>query len=51
LVELNKIEDLKNITEKVSDSSYPSPKNNTFTSEKMVKKTIDLYHQLLSTSS
>ena len=51
LVELNKIEDLKNITEKVSDRSYPSPKSNTFTSEKMIKKTIDLYHQLLSTSS
>ena len=51
LVELNNIDALRDTTEKVSTPNYQNPKDNIFTSEKMVQQTIDLYHQLLSTPS
>ena len=51
LVELNNIDALRDTTEKVSSPNYQNPKDNIFTSEKMVQQTIDLYHQLLRTPS
>ena len=51
LVELNNIDHLIDITKKVSNPNHQIPKDNIFTSEKMVQQTIDLYHQLLSTPS
>ena len=48
LVKLGDINQLKERVIKISDTNYPYPKENTFTSEKMINKTLDLYNQLLS---
>ena len=48
LVKLGDIKQLKERVIKISDTNYPYPKENTFTSEKMINKTLDLYNQLLS---
>ena len=48
LVKLGDINQLKDRVIKISDTNYPYPKENTFTSEKMINKTLDLYNQLLS---
>ena len=48
LVNLGDIKQLKERVIKISDTNYPNPKENTFTSEKMINKTLDLYNQLLS---
>ena len=45
LVELNNKEDLKNTTISVANSKN-LPLKNTFTSEKMINKTINLYEQI-----
>ena len=45
LVELNNKEDLKNTTISVANSKN-LPLKNTFTSEKMITKTINLYEQI-----
>ena len=50
-MELNNLDALRDTTEKVSSPNYQNPKDNIFTSEKMVEQTIDLYHQLLRTPS
>ena len=48
LVELNNIELLKEKVIKLSKKSHRTPEDNTFTSDRMIEETIDLYYQLLS---
>ena len=45
---LNDIESLKEKVIRISKKDHPLPKENSFTSKKMIKETINLYHQLLS---
>jgi hypothetical protein len=47
-VELNNIELLKEKVIKLSKKSHRTPEDNTFTSDRMIEETIDLYYQLLS---
>ena len=47
LVELNNIDFLKEKVLKLSKKSHRKPEDNTFTSNRMIKETIDLYNQLL----
>ena len=49
LVPLGNINALEEKVIKVSDKNYLTPKENVFTSERMINETINLYHQLLST--
>ena len=48
LVYLNDIESLKQKVIKISNKEHPLPKENSFTSNRMIEETINLYHQLLS---
>ena len=48
LVYLNDIESLKQKVIIISNKDHPLPKENSFTSNRMIKETINLYHQLLS---
>ena len=48
LVCLNDIESLKEKVIRISKKDHPLPKENSFTSNKMIKETINLYHELLS---
>ena len=48
LVYLNDIESLKQKVIIISNKDHPLPKENSFTSYRMIKETINLYHQLLS---
>ena len=48
LVELNNIDFLKEKVLKLSKKSHRIPEDNTFTSNRMIKETIDLYNQLLN---
>ena len=49
LVPLGNINALEEKVIKVSDKNYLTPKENVFTSERMINETINLYHQLLNT--
>ena len=49
LVPLCNINALEEKVIKVSDKNYLTPKENIYTSERMINETINLYHQLLST--
>ena len=51
LVELGDINALKEKVIKVSDKHHPFPKENVFTSNRMIDETINLYHQLISKES
>ena len=48
LVCLNDIESLKQKVIKISNKDHPLPRENSFTSNRMIKETINLYDQLLS---
>ena len=48
LVKLGDIKALKDKVITVSNKDHPFPKENTFTSDRMINETINLYHQLLS---
>ena len=47
-MELNNIDFLKEKVLKLSKKSHRIPEDNTFTSNRMIKETIDLYNQLLN---
>ena len=51
LVKLGDINTLKDKVITVSNKDHPFPKENTFTSDRMIEETINLYHQLLSNKS
>ena len=49
LVPLGDINSLEDKVIKVSDKDHFTPKENIFTSDRMINETINLYHQLLTT--
>lgn len=51
LVRLGDIKTLKEKVVTISNKDHPTPKDNTFTSDRMIDETIDLYHQLLDIDS
>ena len=51
LVPLNDIKQLKETVLKVSKSEFPHPDENIYTSQKMIQRTVNLYHQLLNNDS